>query len=70
VNAHDHFNHTPLWDAIDGMDKQVALLIRDAGGKAQDGIAQEICEHARKNNVAMFELLHAINMNLYDRVSC
>jgi hypothetical protein len=72
VNAQDRFGYTPLWYAIAGMDKQAAERVRDAGGKLpEDGkLAQRMCEHARNNNVAVFELLHALKMDLYVRVRC
>jgi citrate lyase beta subunit len=69
VNAQDRFGHTPLWDTIDTMNKEAALLVRDAGGKIQeDGVAQRMCEHAKKNHVAVFELLHSVKLDLYVRV--
>jgi hypothetical protein len=70
VNAQDRFGHTPLWDAIARMDKESAELVRDAGGKMPEDcmFAQLLCEHANKNNVAIFELLHSLKMDVYIRV--
>ena len=69
VNCQDRFTHTPLWDAISRMDMEAATLLREAGGIVQDGVAQKICEEARRNNVGLFELLHAVGVDIYSRVS-
>lgn len=68
VNCQDRFTHTPLWDAIARMDIEAARLLRGAGGNVQDGVAQKLCEEARRNNVSLFELLHAVGVDIYSRV--
>jgi hypothetical protein len=73
VNAQDRFSHTPLWDSIARMDRKAAEMVQNAGGKLlEDGmLAQHLCEHAKNNNVAIFELLHFLKMDVYLRVcSC
>jgi hypothetical protein len=73
VNAQDRFGHTPLWDALARMDREAAELVQNAGGKVlEDGmLARNLCEQAKKNNVAIFELLHVLKMDMYIRVrSC
>lgn len=50
------------------MDRQAAKIVRDAGGVVQDGVAQRMCEQAHRNNVALFELLHSVNVDIYSRV--
>lgn len=69
MNAQDRFTHTPLWDAVGRMETKTAQLIREAGGKVQDGVAQRMCEAARKNCVSLFELLHSVKVDIYSRVS-
>jgi hypothetical protein len=69
VNAQDRFTHTPLWDAIERMDHQAALLLRENGGRVQDNVAQRMCELAAKNTVQLFELLHSVRVDIYSRVS-
>jgi hypothetical protein len=73
VNAQDRFGHTPLWDSIARMDRKAAEMVQNAGGKLiEDGmLARHLCEHAKSNNVAIFELLHFLKMDVYLRVrSC
>jgi hypothetical protein len=52
------------------MDREAAELVQNAGGKVlEDGmLARNLCEQAKKNNVAIFELLHALKMDMYIRV--
>lgn len=69
VNAQDTFDHTPLWDAIDRMDKEAAVILREHGASVQDGVADVLCEQAKLNNVTLFELLHAVQCDIYCRVS-
>ena len=51
------------------MDLQAASIVREAGGVVQDGVAQRMCDEAHRNNVALFELLHGVNVDIYCRVS-
>ena len=69
VNVQDRFHHTPLWDAIDRMDKEAGLLLREHGAQVQDGVADRLCEEAGRNNVSLFELLHDVQVDIYSRVS-
>lgn len=69
VNVQDRFTHTPLWDAIERMDKEAAITLRKHGATVQDGVATTLCEQAKLNNVNLFELLHSVQCDIYCRVS-
>lgn len=45
------------------------MLVREAGGKVQAGVAQQLCEQAYNNKVSVFELLHSVKVDIYCRVN-